>query len=91
LVTITHPHHPLYGQQVPVVGIRRGTNPDLIVCLPDGTHAAVALASTDYATAASALPPSTTAAPLLALDGLRQIVRFIDHLRQEGRIPPPKA
>ena len=30
-VTITHPHHPLRGQRVEVVRVRRGADPDLIV------------------------------------------------------------
>jgi Family of unknown function (DUF5372) len=91
LVTITHPHHPLCGQQVPVVVIRRGANPAVIVRLPDGTHAAVALTSTSLAAEASAFPLAVATPPLLALNGLRQIVRFIDHLRQEGRLPSSKA
>src|SRR5688572_12348213 len=48
-VTITHPHHPLRGQRVLVVRIRQGIDPDLIVQLPDGTHASLAMSSTDYA------------------------------------------
>jgi len=40
-VTITHPHHPLRGQQLPIVGIRHGASPDVIVRLPDGSHGAI--------------------------------------------------
>jgi Family of unknown function (DUF5372) len=91
LVTITHPHHPLCGQKVPVVGIRRGTHPDLIIRLPDGSHAAVAMNATDYE-AASATPVSSAPdPPLLALDGLRQIVQFLERLRHEGRFPAPTS
>jgi hypothetical protein len=39
-VTITHPYHPLRGQQLPVVCFRHGESPDVIVRLPDGSHAA---------------------------------------------------
>ena len=54
-VTITHPHHPLCGQPVAVLRLRRGANPDLIVRLPDGSHAAIAVSLTDYGNA-TALP-----------------------------------
>src|SRR6516165_12645653 len=46
-VTITHPHHPLRGQRCEVVFIRRGIDPDLILRLADGTHAAIAMSWTD--------------------------------------------
>jgi hypothetical protein len=83
LVTITHPHHPLRGHQVQIIRIRRGVDPDLIVRLPDGSHAAIAMSGTDYAQ----LPPlaaSSGSPPLLALDGLRQAVQFIARLQREG-------
>jgi hypothetical protein len=46
-VTITPPHHPLCGQRCAVVRIRRGVDPDLILRLADGTHAAMAMSWTD--------------------------------------------
>jgi Family of unknown function (DUF5372) len=86
-VTITHPHHPLCGQQLPVVRVRHGENPDVIVRLPDGSHAAVALSATAYAADSSAsFPP---ASHLLDLEGLRQMAQFINGLRQQGRLPDP--
>ena len=89
-VTITHPHHPLRGQCVTRVRVRQGADPDLIVRLPDGSHAARAMSSTDYAGApADALPRDT--APLLALEGLRQAVRLVERFRQRARVPPPPA
>jgi hypothetical protein len=86
LVTITHPHHPLYGQQVEIVRIRRGTDPDFIIRLPDGLHAAIAMSLTDYAAPSDHDPPP---APMHLLDfnGLCQVVQLIDHIRQEGRYP----
>jgi hypothetical protein len=83
-VTITHPHHPLRGQQVQIIRIRRGVDPDLVVRLPDGAHAAIAMSGTDYAS----LPTFEVASgslPLLALEGLCQAAQFIAHLRQGGR------
>jgi hypothetical protein len=82
-VTIIHPHHPLRGQQVQIIRIRRGVDPDLIVRLPDGSHAAIAMSGTDYAQLPS-LEVSSESPPLLALDGLRQAAQFIEQLRQEG-------
>jgi hypothetical protein len=85
-VTITHPHHPLVGRQVEVIRIRRGSDPDLIVRLSDGTHAAIAMSWTDYATLPNREVPAS-AVPLLDLKGLRQIVHLLDCLRAEHRGP----
>jgi len=90
-VTITHPHHPLRGQRCEVVFIRRGVDPDLILRLADGTHAAIAMSWTDSGqgealTAAQSGPDL----PLLDLQGLRQILHLWDQLRQEDRFPTPR-
>ena len=86
-VTIIRPNHPFYGQQVKVIRLRRGPDPDLIVQLADGTHAAIAMSGTDYA--AAPVPTSAAVVPphLLALDGLAQAAQFIAHLRQASRFP----
>src|SRR5207245_1096895 len=47
-VTVTHPHHPLHGQRVRLIRVRRGPDPDLIIRLPDGYHGAIAASLTDY-------------------------------------------
>jgi hypothetical protein len=90
-VTITHPHHPLYGQQCEVVHIRRGVDPDLILRLSDGTHAAIAMSWTN-AGQPQELPTTQneTELPRLDLQGLRQIVHLLDQLRQENRFPKPR-
>jgi hypothetical protein len=80
-VTITHPHHPLRGQRVEIVRLRRGNDPDLIVVLPDGRHAAIALSSTDYASTLEG-PPTVAAEHLLDLDGLRRVIQLLDRLAQ---------
>lgn len=80
-MTVTHPHHPLYGQRLAVVRLRKGAQPDLVVCLPDGHHAAIAMHLTDYA-GAPAAPSSLDPLPLLDLDGLRQIVQLLERLRK---------
>lgn len=85
-MTITHPYHPLCGQRVPIVRLRQGADPDLIVRLPDGTHAAVSMSSTDYAGRAADRPRGS-ATRLLELHGLRQLARLLAVLRQEVRNP----
>lgn len=87
-MTIIHPHHPLRGQRVTLVRVRQGADPDLIVRLPDGTHTALAMSSTDYAGAPADAPPQYPT-PLLALDGLRQVVRLVACCRQRVRVPTP--
>jgi hypothetical protein len=86
-VTITHPHHPLCGQRLPVVNVRHGQNPDVIVALPDGSHAAIALRDTDAAAETAADLPAVRASHLLSLGGLRLLAQFIADLRQQGRVP----
>ena len=76
-VTITHPHHPLYRQRVEVLTLRRGNDPDLIVRLPDQSHAAVAMSWTDYA-GVTEPPPSQQPLSLLSLSALRKVAQLID-------------
>ncbi len=84
-VTILHPHHPLRGQRCEVLRVRRGTQPDGILRLPDGSRAAMALSWTDYGNPALPEQPASEL-PLLDLTGLRQAARLIEHMRQEGRL-----
>jgi hypothetical protein len=85
-VTITHPNHPCYGQQVKVIRIRRGADPDLIIQLADGTHAAIAMSGTDYAASPEHHAPPA-ASHLLDVNGLRQAAQLVMRLRQENRFP----
>lgn len=90
-VTITHPHHPLHGQRCEVVRIRRGVDPDLILRLPDGTHAAIVMSWTDSGEGqALSAAQSGPDLPLLDLQGLRQLLHLVDQLRQEDRFPKPR-
>ena len=89
-MTITHPHHPLWGQRCEVVFIRRGVDPDLILRLADGTHAAIAMSWTDSGEGqAFSATQSERDLPRLDLQGLRQILQLFDQLRQEDRFPKP--
>ena len=87
-VTITHPHHPLWGQRRAVVFVRRGVDPDLILRLADGTHAAIAMSWTDAGEGqAFSAAQSHPDLPRLDLQGLRQILQLLDQLRHEDRFP----
>jgi hypothetical protein len=83
-VTVSHPHHPLRGQRVEVVQVRRGADPDLIVRLPDGRHAAIAQSWTTEPHRPAADRPAA-ATPLLAADGLRELAALVMRLRERGR------
>jgi hypothetical protein len=65
--------------------MRRGTDPDLIVRLPDGLHAAIAMSWTDYALPSCCLSPPTPT-HLLDFQGLRQAAQLIEHIRQQEDI-----
>ena len=79
-VTVTHPHHPLYGQRVQLIRVRRGPDPDLIMRMPDGYHGAIAASLTDYAGRAD--PDLCVAEPsLLSIEGLWQIAQWITQQR----------
>jgi hypothetical protein len=82
-VTVSHPHHPLRGQRVEVVHVRRGADPDLIVRLPDGRHAAIAQSWTTEPDRSAAERPAV-AASLLAADGLRELAALVARLRERG-------
>ena len=70
--------------------VRHGEHPDVIVRLPDGNHAAVALSATDYAVGDVSTSPSPNhASHLLDLNGLRHMAQLIEGLRQQGRFPDP--
>jgi Family of unknown function (DUF5372) len=82
-VTVSRPHHPLRGQRVEVVHVRRGADPDLIVRLPDGRHAAIAQSwTTEPDRPAAECPAAATS--LLAADGLRELAALVARLRERG-------
>ena len=83
---MTHPYHPLHGQRVQLIRVRRGPDPDLIIRMPDGYHGAIAASLTDYAGTPEA-DRSYTEPPLLSLEGLWQIAQFIEQQRQLDRLP----
>jgi len=74
----------LCGQRVEVVHVRRGADPDLIVRLPDGRHAAIAQSWTTEPHRPAAERPAA-ATSLLAADGLRDLAALVARLRERGR------
>jgi hypothetical protein len=78
---VTHPHHPLYGQRVQLIRVRRGPDPDLIIRMPDGYHGAIAASLTDYAGTCEAASDAVVPV-LLSIEGLWQIAQFIEQQRQ---------
>jgi Family of unknown function (DUF5372) len=85
-VTVTHPYHPLYGQKVEVVRVRRGVDPDLIIRHPDGFHMAIAMSCTDSAEPSPLRPQDLAPPVLLDFAGLCQMAQFIEELRHLGRL-----
>lgn len=77
-----HPHHPLYGQRVQLIRVRRGADPDLIIRMPDGYHGAIAASLTDYAGTSQA-DPGTAKPSLLSIEGLWKITQWIAQQRQQ--------
>ena len=75
-MTVTHPHHPLQGQRVRLIRVRRGADPDLIIRLPDGYHGAIAASLTDYNGPADP-DVCTRDLPLLSLEGLWRIAQWV--------------
>jgi hypothetical protein len=83
-VTITHPHHPLHGQRVQLIRVRRGTDPDLIIRLPDGYHGAIAASLTDYAGVPD--PDAPTSPPaLLSLEGVWHLAQWVQQQHEEQK------
>jgi hypothetical protein len=81
---VTHPHHPLYGQSVEIIRVRRGPDPDLIIRHVDGYHGAIAASWTTYAGAPDAVLSAQPA--LLDLEGLCQLARVIEQLQERHRV-----
>ena len=86
LVTIIHPYHPLCGQQVEVVRLRRGANPTLVIRASDGRHMAIALEATDYVPGGAKVDGYKGSPHLLDIEGLWQAAQFIAELQQRDLI-----
>ena len=82
-MTVTHPYHPLCGQQVEILRVRRGPDPDLIIRHLDGYHGAIVASWTSYASAGEAL--ASEKPPLLDLEGLCHLARCVEHLEERSR------
>jgi hypothetical protein len=77
-VTITDPHHFLFGHRLEVLKERSGRGPAyVVVALPDGRRRAVRIASTDLAEAAITSRPD---AADLARVSARRLIPLMQHL-----------
>src|SRR5713101_7957921 len=85
-VTVTHPHHPLHGQRVQLIRVRRGPDPDLIIRMSDGYHGAIAASLTDYA-GPSEPDPGAAEPPLLAIEGLWRIAQWVSQQQRPHPLP----
>jgi hypothetical protein len=84
-VTITHPFHPLRGQQVEVLSVHdRAGEADLWVSLPDGTTALMAMNATDYATSEATMAMNRTG-PRVDWVGLQALGRLLEPLRRKAQ------
>jgi hypothetical protein len=81
---VTHPSHPLCGQQVEIIRVRRGPDPDLIIRHLDGYHGAIAASWTTYASTSDSV--ACEKPPLLDLEGLCQLARVIEQLQERQRL-----
>ena len=81
---MTHPYHPLCGQQVEIIRVRRGPDPDLIIRHLDGYHGAIAASWTSYASTPGPLPSEQP--PLLDLEGLCQLMRLVEQLQERSHV-----
>src|SRR5216684_6535192 len=85
-VTVTHPHHPLHGQRVQLIRVRRAPDPDLIIRMSDGYHGAIAASLTDYA-GPSEPDPGAAEPPLLAIEGLWRIAQWVSQQQRPHPLP----
>jgi len=91
MVTITHPCHPLCGQQVKVLCVPRSLTPRIFIQLPNGLQARIPLEWTNYlALTAKGHESPVTPTHLLDFAGLRHAAQFIDRIRQ-GRTGPDSS
>jgi hypothetical protein len=77
-VTITDPHHFLFGHRLEVLKERSGRGPAyIVVALPDGRRRAVRIASTDLAGTAITSRPDAADLPLISA---RTLIPLMQHL-----------
>lgn len=83
-VIVTNPIHPEYNNKVEVVR-RIRFPPSLIIKGQFDIPMSIPEGDTDYATSPNSAPAA--ASHLLHIDGLRQAVKVINGIKQDGRFP----
>lgn len=80
-VTITDPHHFLFGQRLEVLKERSGRGPAyVVIALPDGRRRAVRIASTDLAETAITSRPDAADLPCVSARTLIPLMQHFQHL-----------
>jgi hypothetical protein len=83
-VTITHPHHPLNGKKLELLGVFRGPNSRLVVKMPNASTAWVKREWTDYVQ----VPEENEvieASHLVQIEGLREMITIIRNVTDPSR------
>jgi hypothetical protein len=81
-VTITDPHHFLFGQRLAVLKGRSGRGPAyIVVALPDGRRRGIRIASTDLAE-----PPNCASIADLPRISARTLIPLMQHLSANLRL-----
>lgn len=76
-VTITHFHHPQFGETVELISVLRGSKSRLLVRMSSGRREFLSKEWTDYGVSPAETPSIPPAGHLLAVDGLRQIIQIV--------------
>jgi hypothetical protein len=83
LVTVTHPHHALYGQQFEFVGLRKGKQQVVVIQLPRGNTARLPVDYTDYGATLVTTESNdlTSSENLLSTSGLLEAIKLVDAIK----------
>jgi hypothetical protein len=78
-VTVTDPHHALWGQRLPLVSLHSARGPAyVVIALPDGRRRSLRRALTDLAGAAAASPATSSCdGPCVSVGTLLPLARHI--------------
>lgn len=89
MITITHPHHPHFGQQFEFVKLRKSKPLTVVVRLPEGNSAYLPVEYTNYPLSSQALGVDIDGgdgnANLLDIEGLLRVVDLIGDIKKRRR------
>lgn len=82
-ITVTHPHHPLRGQQLELVRVLQGVDSKLFVRHPEGRCFRIPRDWTDFEDRQAAHPVAPPER-LLDISGLREVTVIISSIQNES-------